>query len=204
MLLFVLLLWLTACEEKASNNNTVPVENTTEVFTQKDKQKQSVQNTTIQSQSTGTFTLNSTQNISLKLMLSKKALSIDSKDVPLVLLNICSKTSSACITQISSLSQLQKKYKKHLFIVSVWDKYTKKSDINTYQQYKKANYFISHDTNSTDNDNFISTLFASLQIDQHTKLPLNVIYKKGKYYSHFEGPAPIEMLYHNIQQAIQK
>ena len=214
MLLLVLLISLTGCEEKTSNKNPMQVENTTEIFTQTDlniqKNKQShntkkiskdKKSTTQNKHSTGTFILSSAKNVTHRLSLSKKALSIDDKDTPLVLLNICSEASSACMAQLSSFSKLQKKHRKNLFIVSVWVKNKEVHKTDIVSQQKKANYFVSSDTN---NHAFVSEVFGSLQIDKNTQSPLSIIYKNGSYYSHFEGAVPIEMITHDIQQAIQK
>ncbi len=208
ILLFALLISLVGCEEKASSKDSTPIENTTEfltqtnLYTQKNKQnhnKKKLPKTKINTQTINTITLVGTKGITHKFSLEKNTLSMYTQDLPLVLLNICSDTSPACIAQLSSFSRLQKKYKKNLFIISIWTKETDTHKTDILSRQKKENYFISYDSNSTDNHTLVSKVLDSLQINKNTNLPLNIIYNKGIYHSHFEGATPIEMITHAIQ-----
>jgi len=180
LLSFILLIALTNCEEKTSNSNS------DSVF----------------------FTLSNEDNLTYKLTFKEKTLYPEhSEDTPVVLFNICSDSSPACIRQISSLSKLQEKYKKDLLILSYWTKDSNKHTKNILSQQKRANYFISNNainTNDEHNHTMLTTVIHSLQLRTNTQLPLSIIYKEGNYYSYFEGSVPIEMIMHDIQQAIKE
>jgi len=209
LLLTGILLCCTGCEEKKTDEKPLFVENTTEVFTQKDKQIQeekqqmsmqkSVSKDTASKQadpSGNTYILQSVANDTRKLALGNQNISFGHVKEPVILLTLLSSFSHPYLMQTASFEKLQKKFKDSLFIASISSKPI--DDENT-KKLKKANYFISSNKN---NEKIISAVYSGLNIDDNTS-PLTIIYKNNAYYSHFEGPIPIEMLKYEIQQAIQ-
>lgn len=224
ILLLALLVCVTGCEDKKPDASPMLVENTTEIFTEADKKIQAekksdtVQNTALQVETTTevtpvaqkqprtntasyAFNISNAQNVMHKLMLAYKKLTFHDIQTSTIVLNVFSSSCASCPSQIISLSKLQKKYGKKLFIASLSATDTQNDEVSTLIQEKKIKYFVSQDKK---NDTLISELFSSLDLNKNISLPLTVIYKDGNYYSHFEGAIPIEMIDHDIQQTIQK
>lgn len=113
-----------------------------------------------------------------KITLLNQTLTFHNIQTPVVMITLFEHTCTPCISQIKSFKTLEQKYQNKLSIISLF----KKSD-------------------AKDNIKFAHAIYHSLDI--HTSLPLSIIYKHGKYYSHFEGVTPVEMITYDIQQAIQ-
>ncbi len=205
----------TGCEEKKEENPFIPLENTTEIFTQtntsKQKEKQSKfkikkenvnkEVAAVSEMTTDTFTLSDIQQNQHKLTISNKKMSFHDISQPIVIINLFSTWYSPCCGEIPYLTDLQKKYKKSLFIAGVLvndkqDNTILKEFIDTYH----INYFIS---NSTQNNAFAKKVVKELQLPENFPIPLTIIYKEGNYYTHYEGAVPIEMIDHDIQEAIK-
>jgi len=210
-LLFVLFfLFLTGCEDKKTDSTPIAMENTTEIFTPKDKKMQQEKRKRFQEQNKvpanvskdNTFTLIDTQEITHTLTVVDKYISFHTINEPVIVLNFFSLNCSVCLDQMTSLSTLQKKYQNKIFVISVL-----RGDSKGNAQFLKLiqEHHITHFiSNSKDDEEFSEKLYTALQISTSSKLPLTVIYKEGKYYNHFEGPIPIEMIHHDIQQSIKK
>ena len=196
----LILFALNSCEDKKHETTIIPIENTTEIFTNKDKKipgnKQKVVkekkieevNMSILSQKNITthgeitsndFTLKNKQHTYHITLLNHK-LTFRGTQKPIVFINLFKADCSACLSQISAFKKLERKYKKELFVLNLSDDMQNKELIR-----------------------FAHALQNSLEITINTS-PLSVIYKNGNYYNHFEGLAPIEMISHDIQQAIKK
>ena len=118
-----------------------------------------------------------------------------------VIVNFFSTWCSPCSGEIPYLSDLQKKYKKKLFVAGIL--INDKQDDNTLKEFiskHHADYFIS---NSKHNDAFADKVVKELQLPENFSIPLTVIYKEGNYYTHYEGAVPVEMIDHYIQEAIK-
>ena len=44
-------------------------------------------------------------------------------------------------------------------------------------------------------------LASTLDLPKNFPIPLTVIYVEGKYFTHYEGSVPVEMIEYDIQQA---
>ena len=150
----------------------------TETFTSNDTKIQIVQED-IPNTNARTFIVKNKQKTE-KITLLNEILTFHTIQAPIVMINLFKPTCTTCISQIKSFDTLEKEYQKKLSIVTLF----KKND-------HKNNIYFAH------------ALYRSLGLDIDTSLPLSIIYKKGKYYSHFIGSTPIEMITYDIQQAIQ-
>jgi len=208
----------TGCEDKKVQEPLIAVENTTEMFTQKDKdqhnqQKEQKEKAEIKKEPIseenmtahipeGAIILNDIQQNRHIVTIGNQKMTFHDIDQSIVIINFFSTWSSPCRGEIPYLSDLQKKYKKDLFIAGIlindvlYDQ-TLKEFISKYH----ANYFIS---NSKQNDAFASKIAKELQLPENFSTPLTVIYKEGDYYTHYEGAVPVEMIDHDIQQAIKE
>lgn len=212
LLFTIFFLYLTGCEDKKTSDSSISLENTTAIFTSKDKEVQQKKQEHIEAQKKfqrdiatlggDTFTLVDTNDTALKLTLIKKNITFHTIDKPIVVINFFSLTCSSCLDQMASLSKLQKKHQEKLSVISVLrgDSQGNSTFKNIIQKHH-ISHFISH---SKDDESFSKKLYASLHINENDPLPLTIIYKEGKYYSHFEGPVPIEMIHHDIQNSIKK
>ncbi|TET87970.1 MAG: TlpA family protein disulfide reductase [Sulfurovum sp.] len=123
-------------------------------------------------------------------------------DQSIVVINFFTTWYSPCRGEIPYLSDLQKKYKKKIFVTGILVNDTQDDDaLKHFISKYHANYFIS---NSKQNDAFASKVVKELQLPENFPLPLTVIYKDGDYYTHYEGAVPVEMIDHDIQQVIKK
>ena len=226
-LLCFTLLSFTGCEDKKVQDPLIHVENTTEVLPTEDKDQQkekqeisneeSMQEALERSETpkepideespasqtaTDTFTLRDIQQTTHTLSIKNQKIIFQDIDQSIVIINFFSTWSSPSRAEIPYLSDLQKKYNKDLFVAGIlindvlYDD-TLKEFISKYQ----ANYFIS---NSKQNDAFAAKVAKDLHLPENYDTPLTVIYKNGNYYTHYEGAVPVEMIDHDIQEAIKE
>ncbi len=203
LLLTIFSLYLTGCEDKKVNKHSIPLENTTEIFTSKDKKLQQEKHKSNLLASQGdTFTLVDTRDTTYKITFIQNDIIFHSLKSPIVVINFFSLTCTSCLDQMASLSKLQKKYQNKVSVISVLHGDSQgNSTLKDSLQKHHISHFTSH---SKDDEGFSKKLYDTLQLNENTPLPLTVIYQDGKYYSHFEGAVPIEMIQHDIQKSIKK
>ncbi len=217
--LFTLLfISLTGCENKKNDNTPIAIENTTEVFSQKDKKQQhegwqhiqkKKKHTNIEKKNTytkdilsNTFTLLNTKNIPQEISFTSDKITFHSIKEPIIIINFFSLTCVSCIEQMKILTRLQKKFSNTLSVISIpQGNSQEKTALNALIQEYNINHFVS---NSKDNEPCTKSFYNTLKIDSNTTLPLIILYKEGQYYSHYEGSVPIEMIQHDIQKYIKK
>ena len=224
LLLCFALFSFTGCEDKKAQDPLIAVENTTEIFTQKDKDQQEEKHERLEAQKkleisetkketiseeisesqtpTDTFTLIDIQQNKHTLTVSNQKMAFHNVDQSIVIINFFSTWCSPCRAEIPYLSDLQKKYKKKVFIAGILINDAQSNEtLKQFMSKYHANYFIS---NSKYNDIFASKVVKELQLPENFSIPLTVIYKDGNYYTHYEGAVPVEMIDHDIQEAIKK
>ncbi len=212
LLVYFSLFFFTGCEDKKVEDASIPVENSTKMFIEKDKnqhkekkketmgEENSILQTSIDTL-IDTFTLSDMLHNKYTLTVSNQKIAFHNIDQSIVILNFFSTWCSSCLGEIPYLSDLKKKYKKKIFIAGVLvndeqDNDALKQFIDEYD----INYFIS---NSKQNDIFASKVIKELQLPENFSIPLTVICKDGNYYTHYEGAVPIEMIDHDLQQIIK-
>lgn len=67
---------------------------------------------------------------------------------------------------------------------------------------EKAHFFVS--TNQEENLKFEKMIIKKLGIVDKFKLPLMILFSKGKYFTHYEGSMPEEMIESDIRQVLEK
>jgi len=123
---------------------------------------------------------------------------------PIVLINFLATWCPPCIGQIPHLNKLQKKYKDNLYILGtlIYDDGIKDKDLDKFIASQKINFFVSKDiNNSIKFSNFIA---PKLQLKPNFSLPLMILFLNGKYYTHYEGSIPEEIIESDIKQALDK
>jgi hypothetical protein len=103
------------------------------------------------------------------------------------------------VGQLSYLNDLQKKHEKDLFVTGVLTHDSiDETLLKTFLAKNQLDYFIS---NSPHNDAFATLLANTLNLTENFPIPLTALYVNGKYFTHYEGVVPVEMIEYDIQQA---
>ncbi|MEA2046890.1 MAG: TlpA disulfide reductase family protein [Campylobacterota bacterium] len=217
LLLSILLINLTGCEEKKPEKPPIPIEKSTEVFTQKDlkqhadKQRDlqpkketllnapSLHNIIDNVQQSDTFMLLNTKSQSRKVTFSEDQVIFHRNTKPIILIHIFATWCPPCVAQIPYMNSLQKKYGSDLFVIGILtEDYIDIPSLKSFIAKHEINYFIS---NSPHNNAFSGHLADTLDLPQNFSVPLTVMYLNGTYFTHYEGSIPIEMIEYDIQQA---
>lgn len=209
-LLSIILISLTGCEDKKPDDTPIPIENTTEFISQPQDNSDQKTRLTINKQTkshddnlslprTNTFMLLDTKSKSQKVTLSDAQVTFHRNSKAIVIVNLFATWCPPCIGEFSYLNTLQKKYSKDLFILGVLtNDYIDVSSLESFIAKHGINYFIS---NSPHNNAFSGLLAKTLDLPQNFSIPLTVMYVHGKYFTHYEGSVPVEMIEYDIQQA---
>ncbi len=213
LFLIIISLFFTACENKKSASQDIAVENTTEILTQKDRgqntlnTKELTNNSTvtthksITTSSTGTFILTDSKQKQYTIDVDNKHITSTDINAPVILINLFATWCPPCRGEIPYLSDLQKKYKNKLFVAGVLvNDVQDNAALETFIKRYHANYYIS---NGKQNDAFAAAVTKALQLPKNFPLPLTILYKAGNYYIHYEGAVPVEMVEHDIQEAMK-
>jgi len=168
------------------------------------KTKAQISNSSVENMPRDTFVLEDTKGNIHTLTFSNNKLLFHKSTQAIVLINIFATWCLPCEGIAPFLSSLQKRYAKDVFIVGIptYDLADKKA-INHFIEKEKLEYFISY---AKDNEDLVSLLIDSLQKshilkDNNFSIPLTLMYVEGKYFTHYEGAVPIEMIEYDIKQA---
>jgi len=200
LLFITILICFTGCEDKkcdipSEDNSTDTINKTCDIV--------DINKSTLKiNKDAKTFKLHDIDNKDHTFHFDKKNILIDGVSQNFVLLNFFATWCPPCIGQVPYISDLEKKYKKDLFVAGVLvnDANKEYHEIEAFSAKHTINYFIS---NAKENDTFAIALLKGLNIAENFQLPLTILYKNGKYYAHYEGAVPIEMIEHDIKKAIR-
>jgi len=215
LLLSILIISLTGCEDKKPEETPLPIENTTDFLPppQDDSVRKTKPNddntsptapvTPIKTPEvitgTNTFMLLNTKSKSHKVTFSNDQVIFQHNNQEIVLINLFATWCPPCIGELSYLNTLQKKYNNDLLLVGVLtNDYIDIPSLESFKAKHEINYFIS---NSPHNNAFSERLATTLDLPQNFSIPLTVMYVDGKYFTHYEGTVPIEMIEYDIKQA---
>ena len=211
-------------EEEKTDTTPIPIEDTTEFLSKKDRAAYEDQrfkikkqqddlldapsetelptpeiDTSVVDQKPKTFRLTNTKAVSHNITLSGQKVFLQDNIQPIVIVNLFATWCPPCIGEIPYLNDLQKKHKEDLFVIGILTHDTiAPSELETFMAKNEVNYFIS---NGTSNDAFSDRLASTLNLPENFSIPLTVIYVKGEYFTHYEGSVPVEMIEYDIQQA---
>ena len=146
-------------------------------------------------------TLKSIKNKTYSIVVDKNRFIIKKAKQPIVLINFFSTWCPPCRRQLPYFEDLQKKYKKKLFIAGILvNDDANTTTLETFYAKYPMNYFVS---DGTGNETVTLKVLEGLKLDTNMTLPLTVLYKNGNYYTHYEGPVPVEMIDHDIKSALE-
>jgi thiol-disulfide isomerase/thioredoxin len=119
----------------------------------------------------------------------------------IVLVDFFSTWCPACRAVAPHLGSIQKKYPEKLLVYGVLLEEGKSdSEIRAFQQKYGATYKIS---NSQDNFRFSSAIASTLRLPRSFPIPLLVMLKDGKYFTHYIGAVPEEMIESDLKRALR-
>ena len=205
LLLAILFISFTGCEEKTPEETPVSVENTTEVVTKEVKADTPMQERFFRQSippleaGADTFTLSDTKETSYKVTISNEKVIFHDNAKPIVLINLFATWCPPCVGQLAYLNDLQEKHDKDLFITGILTHDSiDETLLKTFFAKNEISYFVS---NSTHNDAFSTLLATILHLPENFSIPLTALYVNGEYFTHYEGVVPVEMIEYDIQQA---
>ena len=213
LLLTLLVLIYTGCEDKKSTDDAIPVENTTEMFASEDKdtdeanrfklpqqQKQKNSKTEINPSFSDTFTLKNMKNTSYSVTVSNQKVSFTQNNKSIVLVTFFATWCPPCLADIPYMNDLHKRYRKDLLIAGVLVHDTiGKEALESFLAKHEVKYFVS---NGRHNNDFSSLIAKTLRLPKNFSIPLTVMYVNGEYFTHYEGCVPVEMIDYDILQAL--
>ena len=206
------LLLLTGCEDKKTDENSIPIENTTEYFDSnvkvshensrfKVEKKDSSISASEPTSLSDTFTLKNMKQTIYTVNVSNQKVTFKENSKAIKLITFFATWCPPCVHEIPYMNDLQQKYQKDLLLSSVLihdeiDKDTLKS----FLAKNEVQYFMA---SGTHNNDFASLIAKTLHLPNNFPIPLSVIYVEGKYFTHYEGCVPIEMIEYDIDQALK-
>ncbi len=146
------------------------------------------------------FLLYNIDNEPQKVTISNNKVIFHTPQQGVLLINLFASWCKPCMENIEYINILQEKYSKDIFIagVNVNDELNS-TQIEALQKKYKIKYFLSI---SPSNNNFANLLAKTLKLPKNHDIPLVAIFVEGKYFAHYEGRVPIEMIEYDIKEAI--
>jgi len=208
-----IILFILGCEDKNTSTHAIPIENTTEVLNQTTSSESDTNRFKITRQNASnmtpddytnlsdTFKLSNMQNKMYTVSVSNKEVIYKENTKGIVLVTFFATWCLPCLHDIPYMNDLQKKYKKELLLTGILVQDTSVEEkLRSFLAKYEVNYFVS---NSTENNDFASLVAKTLRLPKDFSIPLTVMYVGGKYFTHYEGCVPIEMIDYDIQQALK-
>lgn len=207
------LLFILGCEDKNTSSNTIPIENTTEALNQTTSSQSDTNRFKITKHNTSatapvdytnlsdTFQLSNIQNKMYTVNVSNREVIYQENTKEIVLVTFFATWCPPCVHNIPYMNDLQKKYSKELLLTGILVQDTTVEDkLRSFLAKHEIRYFVS---NSKDNNDYASLIAKTLRLPKDFSIPLTVMYVGGKYFTHYEGAVPVEMIDYDIQQALK-
>lgn len=151
---------------------------------------------------TNDYTLADTQGNSYTVHKEGDLFTLAGHENKVVIYDIFATWCPPCRATAPHLSSLQKKYPDEILVlgVSIEDDIDA-AGINTFKDENDAGYRITFGEQSI---NLSRIIASSIHVGQQFPIPLMVMYKNGKYITHYVGLVPEEMIESDIQLALGK
>ncbi len=118
----------------------------------------------------------------------------------IVLYDVFATWCAPCRASAPGLARLQKKFTDDLIVLGITIEEDKSNkDFKEYKQKVGADYTI---VNSSDNQRLARAIASAIKVGQRFPIPMVVLYKNGKYVTHYVGSVPEEMLESDIKKAL--
>lgn len=199
LIFFFLLLFILGCEDKKTSNE-IYMENTTEVLGHPNNNPL-ITSHTDNIQLSDTFKLSNMQDKHYTVTVSNKKVTFRESEKAIILITFFATWCPPCVHNIPYMNDLDKKYKNKLLLTGILIHDTMPKDkLQSFLSKHDVKYFIS---NSRYNNDFASLIAKTLQLPKDFSIPLTVMYVEGKYFTHYEGIVPVEMVEYDIQEALK-
>ncbi|CAA6801620.1 MAG: Putative lipoprotein thiredoxin [uncultured Sulfurovum sp.] len=122
---------------------------------------------------------------------------------PIIIMNVMATWCPPCRGQIPHLSKLQQKFKENIFVMAslVHDDISTEA-LNKFIIAQKMLFYVS--VTQEENLKFLNILTPKLALSEDFPMPLTIVFVKGKYFTHYEGMIPEEMIESDINQLLTK
>jgi thiol-disulfide isomerase/thioredoxin len=203
------LLFFTGCEDKQEGNAPIAVENTTEILASPEvppqqKKREEENRTAPSADNDAGLTLTLTDSGQQKHTLTfRDDDTIVLQELPqtVVVLNFFATWCPPCRAEIPYLSDLQKKYKNKILVAGILvNDLPEKEALETFVRTYRLDYPVS---TTQAGETLVSNIVKTLHLSKNFSIPLTIIYKNGSYFTHYEGTVPIEMIDHDVQDALK-
>ncbi len=203
LLLITILLYFTGCEDKKSNNiSTSNIKVQDEEINSSKNIKPIVKPTEPKFAKNFKFIFKDINENNHTITLKNKKVTIEDNKKEVILINFFSTQCSASIGQIPYLIDIQKKYNSKLVTIGILlNSKPDKHNLKALLEKEEFNYTIYHSTKS---NNFTEDFARHIGLGESFLIPMSILLKNGKYYAHYEGAVPIEMLEYDIKNKINK
>lgn len=148
------------------------------------------------------FLLESTEGLTFKVTKKGNDFILDQANGKVIIYDIFATWCPPCRAEAPHLASLQKKYSDALLVLGVTIEDDKTNDdLIAFQSQYGAEYTI---VNSKDNKPLSSAMASVVGEGPRFGIPLMIMYKDGKYVTHYSGMVPEEMIESDIKKALGK
>jgi len=149
------------------------------------------------------FNFKDLQNKKLLLTMKNDIYTFPNIKQSIVMITLFSTWCPPCRGEIPHLTNLQKKFKKNLFILGALVHDDIQNDmLKKFIISENALFFISKDQG--ENLKFATMITPKLRLSEDFPMPLMILFKDGEYFSHYEGSMPEEMIESDIEQLLKR
>ncbi|WP_456485799.1 TlpA family protein disulfide reductase [Hydrogenimonas sp.] len=139
-------------------------------------------------------------NATIVAQLGEKGITFTTK-APIVMLDFFATWCPPCRAEIPHLANLQKKYKGKLQIIGVLVDNVAPDELSRFRKEHGINYFVS---NAPDNMLLAASTADMLHQPKNFSIPMMVIFVNGKYFRHYVGMVPEEMMESDIKEVLKE
>ncbi|MCF6201965.1 MAG: TlpA family protein disulfide reductase [Hydrogenimonas sp.] len=140
-------------------------------------------------------------NLTIKAIIGEEGISFNLSE-PVVMLNFFATWCPPCKAEIPHLVSLQDKFRGKFKVIAVLvEENMPQRVVEKFKQNHEINYFLS---NSEANIELGRVTADMLHQPRNFPIPLMVIFVKGKYFRHYVGMVPEEMLESDINDALKE
>jgi thiol-disulfide isomerase/thioredoxin len=147
-----------------------------------------------------TYNLTDTANRPFTVTKEGNNFTVAGHDGKVVIFDIFATWCPPCRAEAPHLANLQKKFPDALTILGVTIETDKSNaDLEAFKNEYGADYTL---INSKDNEKLSRAIASAIHVGQRFPIPLMVMYKDGKYVTHYVGAIPEEMIESDIKKAL--
>jgi len=119
----------------------------------------------------------------------------------IIIVNIFATWCPPCIGEIPHLNALQRKYKDKIDVLGIllYDNELGNGNLKRFIKDNRVEFFISN--SNRENSRFTKFLAPKLRLKPNFSIPLTIMFVDGRYFTHYEGSVPEEMVESDIKQA---